>query len=330
MQGRVFQRAAEWPLKPSASPARIAIASKEPASQMTMPDTHPSSSSSLSPRARDGRRHTPAHQTLGLALATALLATCPAGAWVNLATAGTNAQGCQEVRNTFDDTVLVRIPGGSFTMGSTAMADQRPPHPVSVASFYMARTPVTNAQFQRFVAATGYKPEGDWEACARRWGPKAPVVRMSYPDATAYASWAGMRLPTEAEWEYAARGTDGRTYPWGAAWDPQRCRSSMGGGGFSAGSPAPVGSYPSGASPFGCLDMAGNVLQWCSSRYQPYPYDAADGREDAGAADVRVQRGGAWYLNFYAGYFSTTYRYNGNPQVHDPIGWGFRCALSQS
>ena len=103
----------------------------------------------------------------------------------------------------------------------------------------------------------------------------------------------------------------------------------MGGGAFSAGSPAPVGSYPSGASPFGCLDMAGNVLQWCSSRYQAYPYDASDGREDGASPDARVQRGGAWYLNFYAGDFSTTYRYSGNPQQHDPIGWGFRCALSQ-
>jgi formylglycine-generating enzyme required for sulfatase activity len=252
----------------------------------------------------------------------------PSAAWVNTVSLGANAQGCEEMRNTTDGSVLVHIQGGTFAMGSHAMANQQPVSEVTVASFWMAKTPVTNAQFETFVEATGHTAEGSWKTWAQRWGAQAPVVEIRYNDALAYAAWAGLRLPTEAEWEYAARGRDGRTYPWGNTWDPSRCRNSMRGNAFSAGGPAPVGSYPSGASPFGCLDMAGNVLQWCSSKLEPYPYSETDGREDAAPA-VRVQRGGAWYHNFYAGYFSTTYRFNGNAQVDSPLGWGFRCALTQ-
>lgn len=274
------------------------------------------------------RRRTRFHRIwLGTAV-LALVGGSPTEAWVNTVSLGANAQGCAEMRVTTDDSVLVHIQGGSFTMGSMAMANQQPPHTVTVASFWMAKTPVTNDQFERFVEATGHTPEGAWKSCAQRWGPKAPVVEIRYTDAQAYAAWAGLRLPTEAEWEYAARGRDGRTYPWGNTWDPARCRNSMRGNAFSAGGPAPVGSYPQGASPFGCLDMAGNVLQWCSSKLQSYPYEENDGREDASPAE-RVQRGGAWYHNFYAGYFSTTYRFNGNPQIDSPLGWGFRCALTQ-
>jgi hypothetical protein len=121
------------------------------------------------------------------------------------------------------------------------------------------------------------------------WHDDHPIVNVSWHDAIAYCDWAGARLPTEAEWEKAARGVDGRKYAWGNEWDAGKCNN------WEAGlkQTTPVGSYPQGVSPYGVHDMSGNVLEWCSSLFKPYPY-RADGRENLNAEGSRVLRGGSW------------------------------------
>ncbi len=201
---------------------------------------------------------------------------------------------------------MVSIPAGPFTMGSdTGPADERPAHRVELLAFAIDPTPVTNAQFAAFLNAAGpmnaagerlYDVD-DGDARIHQRGGKwvadpgfenHPVVEVSWFGARDYCAWAGKRLPTEAEWEKAARGTDGRKYPWGNS-PPDQTRAQ-----FSAGwnQTASVEKFPNGASPYGVLDLAGNAWEWVSSAYLPYPYKATDGREDLKAGPVRGTRGG--------------------------------------
>jgi formylglycine-generating enzyme required for sulfatase activity len=211
---------------------------------------------------------------------------------------------------------MVLIPTGEFTMGSDpgldpeAVDDEGPQHRLYLPDYYLAKTPVTNAQYGAFVQATGHPAPYHWGGgFPPRRKEDHPVVNVSWHDALAYCNWLAevtgkpYRLPSEAEWEKAARGDDGRIYPWGAQWDPARCNSREGGQGDTIaevgiyiGDTTPVDAYPEGASPYGLLDMAGNVWEWTSSVYEVYPYDPVDGREDLQAGDDvrRVLRGGAF------------------------------------
>jgi formylglycine-generating enzyme required for sulfatase activity len=201
--------------------------------------------------------------------------------------------------------LLVRVPAGEFLMGSVvardkhAYDDELPPHTVYLPDFYIGKYPVTNTQYQAFVRATGHRAPGHWEQGRIPAGKdNHPVVAVSWDDAVAFCDWLSretkqpFRLPTEAEWEKSARGTDGRIYPWGdEPLDEDRCNF-----GKNVGDTTTIGRYsPQGDSPYGCADMAGNVHDWCQSLYRPYPYQVDDGREDLKAGGWRVRHGGSWW-----------------------------------
>ncbi len=191
--------------------------------------------------------------------------------------------------NEKDGSVLVRVAAGSFKMGAEdGDPDEKPVHEVNLPEYWIGKFEVTNQQFQRFVAETGYDAGADWMAQARLRGPLAPVVCVSWNDAQAYCKWAGVRLPTEAEWEKAARGTDGRKYPWGPDWDANKAW-------FKANSDLKaheVGTSPGDVSPVGCHDMAGNVCEWAQDLYGRYPGNQQGGEDFE--KGYRVLRGGSW------------------------------------
>lgn len=190
----------------------------------------------------------------------------------------------------------VEVPAGEFWMGGDGELE----HKVHLDRFWIARVSITNAQYHLFTQATAHAAPEQWDD---KRPPKAleshPVVNVTWHDALAYCAWLSkvtgktITLPSEAQWEKAARGDqDKRAYPWGDAFDATKCNSYD----LGLGSTTPVGIFPDGASPYGCLDMAGNVWEWTRSLYQGYPYNPQDGREDLAASDAtrRVVRGGSF------------------------------------
>ncbi len=189
----------------------------------------------------------------------------------------------------------VRIPAGAILMGSDkirdnmARDDELPQHTLYLLEYHIARVPVTNAQYKRFVDATNHRAPSYWaDGRIPNGKENHPVVHVTWRDAMAFCQWAGVRLPTEAEWEKAARGADGRIYPWGNE-PPNRERCNFRG---NENGTTMVGSYPPGAN--GLYDMAGNVWEWTSSKYRAYPYEGNDGREDRVGDGARTLRGGSW------------------------------------
>jgi formylglycine-generating enzyme required for sulfatase activity len=244
---------------------------------------------------------------------------------------------------------LVLIPAGEFLMGSDpekdkyAEDDEQPQHRVYLLDYYIAKTPVTNTQYLAFVQAASYDVPEHWKRGKPPVGQENhPIISVSWRDAIAYCRWLFevtgklYRLPSEAEWEKGARGgffldgdtaantpnpSPGRIYPWGDTWDAKWCNTKEGGKGGTT----PVGAYPQGASPYGLLDMAGNVREWTLSLYRPYPYQSDDGREDSHAEGTFVLRGGAW---FYYRRFARVCDRNVTPPGLLDINAGFRLVVA--
>ena len=167
--------------------------------------------------------------------------------------------------------------------------DEAPRCRVSCPAFRIGRAPVTNGEYRVFVEASGHPAPSHWPGGAIPAGRDLhPVTYVSWSDALTFCRWAGGLLPSEVQWERAARGDDARTWPWGDE-PPADDRAT-----FGTTDTSPVGLHPRGTSPFGALDMAGNAWEWTASALRPYPYDAADGREDEASPEPRVVRGGAY------------------------------------
>jgi formylglycine-generating enzyme required for sulfatase activity len=277
-----------------------------------------------------------------------------------------------ETERLFFEPQLVTIPAGPFLMGTREsevdeleklgikreyIKREVPQHEVTLNEYAIARYPITNAEFERFIEDGGYTQRDYWTDAGwqrkekegwtqphlwddEKWNnPSQPVVGISWYEAVAYCRWLSeksgkiYRLPTEAEWEKAARGTDGRRYPWGDQWNASLCNNEESGPGETT----PVGEYPEGESLYGVGDLVGQVWEWCRSKYggtdaKPkfgYPYQPDDGREDEEGSDTRILRGGSWYSSNPAGVCRCSYR-----DWHSPRDWhnrrGFRCVRTLS
>jgi formylglycine-generating enzyme required for sulfatase activity len=261
---------------------------------------------------------------------------------------------------------MVMIPAGEFLMGSTAaeggLPDEQPLRRVHLSAFYIDRYEITNQDYERFVRDVGHRPPAHATPASTLWeGPvpmpgieRHPVINVSWDDAVAYCRWAGKRLPTEAEWEKAARGTDGRKYPWGDEWDLEKANSASywaketvefsssrdweefwlrGKGAIVSKEKGlkgevltlPVGSFPQAASPYGIQDMAGNVAEWVQDWYNPNYYRAALLADPTGPerGAIKSMRGGSWLKPAIS--LRTSDRDWGTIDSR-PSGTGFRCA----
>jgi len=233
---------------------------------------------------------------------------------------------------------MVYIPAGWFEMGSSPDdgrlgmsigVDELPLHRVYVKDFYIDRYEVTNAQFLDFLLKTdnSYRPS-HWKEMGtfEKGEENHPVIDVDWLDASAYCRWAGKRLPTEVEWEKAARGTDRRIFPWGNEFDRTRANTQESGRGWTA----PVGSYPGDVSPYGVYDMAGNVREWVDGWYLPYPGNDLPPEHYKGS--YRVLRGGSYATPLYRD-SRTAFRYAVVSTIatrghnwHSAFDHGIRCA----
>lgn len=242
--------------------------------------------------------------------------------------------------NHADGAQMVHIPAGIFTMGSTAadiaairaqhpgakaalFEGEQPQHRVTLDDYFIYKYPVTVAQFRRFSEATGQDPPHvpSWPLEETQ-----PVINVNWHEANAYAEWAGVRLPTEAQWEKAARGTNALTYPWGNSWDPTKCCHSV--GSQRNYRTAPIGATPAGRSPYGVEEMAGNVWEWCADWYYVFYYQSTPSLNPRGPSHAaqHVIRGGSWHdLDAYA--FRCAYRNMSDP-LQKASYLGFRCVSS--
>ncbi|MDP7639439.1 MAG: bifunctional serine/threonine-protein kinase/formylglycine-generating enzyme family protein [Candidatus Hydrogenedentes bacterium] len=213
---------------------------------------------------------------------------------------------------------MVYFGGGCFLMGSNEVREEAPEFEASAAPFYMDKTPVTVEQYKAFLEATNHEEPKSWRDPELN-GMRQPITGVTWDDAKAYAAWAGKRLPTERQWEFAARGRENRGYPWGSL-APESTRCNFG---DYLGMPSIVNMHESGATPDGLLDMAGNVHEWTLDGYAPYePANGGDGTQSS--SPRRVARGGSWHSP--PGELRSTARKGLFPETQLTTV-GFRCVL---
>jgi formylglycine-generating enzyme required for sulfatase activity len=225
------------------------------------------------------------------------------------------------------DRSMVRVPAGEFMMGSSGGdPDELPVHKVYVDAFFMDKHQVVVAQYARFLEATHHERPADWTVMNKPYNQNRPVANVNWAEADAYCKWAGKRLVTEAEWEKAARGTDGRIYPWGNE-PPTRFHANSGKEVWSNHSAlTPVGTFEEGKSPYGVYDMAGNVWEWVADWYDQGYYKTSPLKNPTGPSkgEYKVIRGGSWGSN------GITDLRSSDRETHLPsfqgFGTGFRCA----
>lgn len=216
---------------------------------------------------------------------------------------------------------MLYVPGGQFTMGNDLGDEfEKPAHKVTVPAFFIDRNEVTCGEYEKFVKATNHPQPPGWDKRSCVAGSdKTPVTRVDWYDAAAYAQWAGKRLPTEEEWEFAARGNDNRKYPWGNDWKPGSANAENASQGLTE-----VDRFK-GASPYGAIGMVGNAWEWTASKLVAYPGGRIPSQElSDGKTDLRVIRGGSWQSDRTSA--TTTYRWGWSASGgNDYSNTGFRC-----
>ena len=223
------------------------------------------------------------------------------------------------------DAPMALVPAGEFTMGSTLRDDEKPVHRVYLNAFYMDKYLVTVEQYAKYLEATGQEAPPEWEIMNQAQHQKRPVVNIDWSDAATYCKWAGKRLPTEAEWEKSARGTDGRLYPWGND-APTRLHANFGKKGWENHMAlVPVGMYEMGKSPYGIYDLAGNAWEWVNDWYDHDYYKKSPAKNPQGppTGKSKVVRGGNWL--YVQEFLRSSFRFNAEPSGRQ-FGYGFRCA----
>ena len=226
-----------------------------------------------------------------------------------------------------DGMVMVYVPAGEFEMGSTeGDSDEQPVHTVALDGFWIDQTEVTNGQYRQCVEAGDCDPPSSSSSSTRDsyYGDSTyhdyPVIRVSWHQANAYCEWAGARLPTEAEWEYAARGPNGLIYPWGNSAPNDTLLNYN----YNVGDTTETGSYLNGASWCNALDMAGNVWEWVADWYGDYPSGRQVNPTGSSSGGQRVLRGGSWDMG--AHYVRSATRNGNAPYITGYDDPGFRCA----
>ncbi|MDH4227549.1 MAG: formylglycine-generating enzyme family protein [Deltaproteobacteria bacterium] len=222
-----------------------------------------------------------------------------------------------------DTSSMIFVSEGEFLMGSDdRLRDEKPAHVVYIGAFYIDRYEVTNSDYKKFVALTGHRAPDHWDGGRIPKGKEShPVVFVDWHDADEYCRSLGKRLPREREWEKAARGTDGRTFPWGSVWDMTKSNNPL--AGFE--DTRPIGMYPQGRSPLGLFDVSGNVWEWVDDEYRPHPGSDYVSPE---FFQYKIAKGGSWWDCMFYGCGISAPTFNRSFLVSKTRNdsYGFRCA----